>query len=169
MVYPAEPIQESTIYLKGSSSLIDSWGPAVVNIPPYQDSVVEIGQNNVPKGFDLGRRKFEFNMTPDSGMAIQIGNNTNVTIYGNAVDKSTHKPLALRIFVLKSLDHPERPRKYILSGDDGDIAERGLDPGNYVIELKGKYTVPFVIPVGFKGMFNLGDIEFQLEESNNGQ
>lgn len=159
MLYPDDSIKGSTIFLKNGNSLVDSWGPAVINVSPYKTNVIEIGLNNVPSGFDLSQKRFQVETLPDSGMAIKLGSNRNVMIMGRLIDKNTHRPFVFRTFILSAVDQPDWKRRLILTGENGDFSEKGLAPGKYLIEVKGQYPIEFVIENKFLGIWKLGDLE----------
>ena len=165
IVYPDESIQDATIMLKNNNAVIDQWGPAVVELVPYKTNTIELGSNDIPRGFDIGKRKYDIETLPDSGVAIRIGTNANVIISGRLLMKHSRHPIVFRAVRLRSLDQPNWGPKWILTGEDGSFSERGLSPGQYSLEIGGLELIEFTIPDRYKGIWKLDDMELSKKES----
>jgi outer membrane usher protein len=158
---PHESLADHTVVLGETAAPragSDLFGPPLVrNLPAYMPRTLRYDVEDLPIGYDLGKREFTLEPPYKAGYALTVGSARSVTAFGTLVD-GDGAPVALLTGTATPDDGGEPVS--LFTNTAGRFGGQGLAPGHWRIEMASDPVQHFIldIPDGTTGLYRAGTL-----------
>ena len=158
---PHESLAGHTVVLGESAApraTSDLFGPPLVrNLPAYMPRTLRYDIEDLPIGYDLGKREITLEPPYKAGYALTVGSARSVSAFGTLVDRDG-APVALLTGTATPDDGGDPVS--LFTNTAGRFGGQGLAPGRWYIEMASEPVQHFIldIPEGTIGLYRAGTL-----------